>query len=229
MQPEGDYEKILREEKVRYLDYNGKKILDVGGGSGAVWDNLNIIADTRIDLVEPDPWLSLRAERKGYYDVIVEDYPSTSLLPIDEYDVVCMMGLLEHIEDPIEFMLKYDGAKRFYLTVPNANSLHRHVGVNLGLIEYIDELGPQDLEIGHHRVYTAELLTDHLNEFSSRSKYNYFIARRTTTSLKFLSSKDMIDQIGENRIRAINSAARNLGLDNMMVGAEIVIDLVRQT
>lgn len=225
MQPSGDYEDILREEKIKHLDFNGKKILDVGGGSGEVWKNQNISSDTRIDLVEPDPWLNLRAERKGIYDNLAFEYPSPNLLPVEEYDVVCILGVLEHMEYPVELLMQYDGARRFYITVPNANSFHRHVGMHLGMIQSLDELGPQDLAIGHKRVYTQERLIHDINQFNDITNYYYIAKFFGSTSFKFLSSSEMME-LGEDRVRAINEVFNKLKI-GISIGAELVIDLVR--
>ncbi|MGB5139903.1 MAG: hypothetical protein WBP29_15325, partial [Candidatus Zixiibacteriota bacterium] len=51
-----------------------------------------------------------------------------------------------------------------HLTVPNANSLHRKIGVAMGMIPSLTSLSERDHMIGHKRVYTLDLLSKHLEE-----------------------------------------------------------------
>jgi hypothetical protein len=227
MQPENDYEDFLRNEKIKYLDFNGKKVLDVGGGSGEVWKNQNIVSSTRIDLFEPDGDLAGRAFDSGIYHTVSTKYPSSLLLPVEEYDVVCILGVLEHVDDPVKFMLQFDGAKRFYITVPNANSFHRHMGLHMGLIQSIDELGPQDLEIGHKVVFDRNTLWAKMFEFRRESSFEYIIENEKTTSFKVGTSKDMLE-LGEEKIEAMNRVAEKLDISGYgLFGAEIVMEVVR--
>lgn len=74
-----------------------------------------------------------------------------------KFDAIIMAHILEHLEDPVAVLkrAKYwlkDGG-RFFIVVPNANSLHRHIGVKLGMLERPDSLNEQDRIVGHRRVY----------------------------------------------------------------------------
>jgi hypothetical protein len=47
------------------------------------------------------------------------------------------------------------------VTVPNADSIHRHVGVAMGMLGEVTDLNEADHRIGHRRVYTrATLVAD---------------------------------------------------------------------
>jgi len=45
------------------------------------------------------------------------------------------------------------------VTVPNADSIHRQIGVAMGMLASTTELNEADHRIGHRRVYTREALT----------------------------------------------------------------------
>jgi 2-polyprenyl-3-methyl-5-hydroxy-6-metoxy-1,4-benzoquinol methylase len=70
--------------------------------------------------------------------------------------------VLEHVDDPVAIL----GVARDLLepggvaivTVPNADSIHRHVGVAMGMLAATTELNEADHRIGHRRVYTREAL-----------------------------------------------------------------------
>jgi len=78
--------------------------------------------------------------------------------------VSCILGnhILEHVEDPIEVLRKSrdwllpEGIAIF--TVPNATSLHRRIGVCLGMLMDVASPSDQDRVIGHQRVYDAARL-----------------------------------------------------------------------
>jgi trans-aconitate methyltransferase len=70
--------------------------------------------------------------------------------------------VLEHVADPVEILrvtrelLEPGGIA--IVTVPNANSIHRHVGVAMGMLGAVTDLNDDDRRIGHRRVYTSDLL-----------------------------------------------------------------------
>ena len=76
------------------------------------------------------------------------------------FDTVLMGHVLEHVEDP---MLVLEVGKRhlalggaLIADVPNGNSLHRHLGVELGMLTRCNDLNESDISIGHRRVYMPD-------------------------------------------------------------------------
>lgn len=76
------------------------------------------------------------------------------------FDVVQLGHILEHVDDPrrvIKVAMRHLGPRsRLIADVPNANSIHRHVGVAMGLLPEPTALNDADRSIGHQRVYTPE-------------------------------------------------------------------------
>lgn len=76
-------------------------------------------------------------------------------------DVVCVCAL-EHVEDPIAVARRAASwlapGGRFHVVVPNADSLHRHVGVAMGMLPELTALSDSDHRIGHRRVYDIATL-----------------------------------------------------------------------
>ena len=70
--------------------------------------------------------------------------------------------VLEHVDDPDLILRRYreylrpDG--RVYVAVPNAKSLNRRLGIELGLIDDIYDLNANDLALGHQRQYCLDTL-----------------------------------------------------------------------
>lgn len=86
--------------------------------------------------------------------------------PERNFDVIIVAHILEHLEDPINLLTR---AKEWlskkglmFILVPNANSIHRHIGVKLGMLERADSLNKQDKILGHLRVYYPEQLREHV-------------------------------------------------------------------
>lgn len=210
MQPENDYEDYLRKLRIQKFshfyniaikgfDVADPYILDVGAGSGEVWDNWPKSFLPRVDAVEPNDELRVRGVNKGYF---FYSFPSSEYVEVPKYDFVTIMGVLEHVDSPYKFLEEYKDAKRIFLTVPNAQSIHRFLGKRMGLIKSLDELGPQDLAIGHQRIYDQESLRSLLEDFASKYGFKSSI-RMGGLGFKFGTNQDMINY-GLDRLKYLD-------------------------
>ena len=141
-------------------------VLNIGIGYG-VWDrflNSYCTGSTSIDL------------NRDLVNWSHELNPLVNHICIDAFDyrpekphtaIICS-HLLEHLEDPVSFLnlvhswLSNDG--RLVVVVPNANSIHRKLGVHMGLLKCVSELNDGDLLLGHKRVYSSDLLMEHISK-----------------------------------------------------------------
>jgi len=143
-----------------------------------------------------------------------------------KYDVVCLMGILEHVEDPVG-LLKAAGrcSSTIFITVPNAESFHRYLGVELGMIDDIHQLDSQDVAIGHRRVYDHNMLYQNI----INSKIKFSIKDIGTSSFKFATSNFMESNYSDAQIEGINKAAifSKISGYNRFGGAEIFAVLKR--
>ena len=116
-----------------------------------------------------------------------EDFHSDEL-----FDVIVMGFVLEHVEDPnllLRHFKKFLAPEgRFFITVPNAESLHRRLGYTAGLLNDLMELGAGDLELGHRRLYSLSSLEDSLfqNNYRVVRKEGIFLKPFTTHQLRSL-------------------------------------------
>lgn len=101
--------------------------------------------------------VDILAGRLTYENVIfaqsyIEEFESS-----DKYDVIVMSHILEHLKDPVLALKKVKGLMHkdtiLYISVPNANSLHRLVAVKMGLLDTPDTLNERDIELGHQIVF----------------------------------------------------------------------------
>lgn len=81
-----------------------------------------------------------------------------------KFDVIVMGFVLEHVDDPDAILKRYrdflSPGGRLYVAVPNAKSMNRRLGLELGLIDDIYSLNANDLSLGHRRQYCRETLKD---------------------------------------------------------------------
>ncbi len=107
--------------------------------------------------------------------------------------VSCILGnhVLEHVDDPVRVLRQcYDwltpgGIAVF--TVPNATSLHRRIGVELGMLDNVSSPSDQDRVIGHQRVYNMDGLK------SDVTKAGFVLLEAGGFNLKLVSQAQMLD------------------------------------
>lgn len=80
----------------------------------------------------------------------------------ERFDTVLLAHILEHVADPVKTLriarrhLKKGGV--LLIDVPNALSIHRQVGVRMGMLKTEYHLNAADRSIGHRRVYDFDRL-----------------------------------------------------------------------
>ncbi len=91
-----------------------------------------------------------------------------------KFDVIVMGFVLEHVDNPKIILEKY---KKFlkpngqlFIAVPNAKSLNRRYGLELGLINDIYDLNENDIEQGHQRQYCLDSLTSEIESAGYKVK-----------------------------------------------------------
>jgi len=139
----------------------GPRVLEMGAGIGD-WTRALIEVHGYAHVVEGSSKLCEAARETFGSDVTVtcslfEDYEPEKLFD----SIVCSM-VLEHVLNPVEVLkrsrswLKPGG--QMFVCVPHADSLHRRLGVIMGLNQKTHDLAPSDYAVGHRRVYHAQEL-----------------------------------------------------------------------
>lgn len=110
----------------------------------------------------------------GFQGEIVEAY-FEDYAPGIAFDVIVMGFVLEHVDDPDFILERYRNflkpGGKLYVTVPNAKSLNRRLGLELGLIDNIYSLNPNDLSLGHQRQYCRDTLKQAVGRAGYRITY----------------------------------------------------------
>lgn len=113
--------------------------------------------------------------------------------PASNRQGACILGnhVLEHLDNPVEVLsktrswLRPDGIAIF--TVPNATSLHRRIGVEMGVLQKNNELSQQDKVVGHQRVYDRPGLR------ADVIAGGYAVIEEGGFNLKLVSQAQMVD------------------------------------
>ena len=88
---------------------------------------------------------------KGYAQLFEDFNPETT------FDNIILGHVLEHVIDPVLILKKcstwLSKEGRIIVAVPNANSIHRQMGVEMGLLTSVYQLNETDHRNGHRRVY----------------------------------------------------------------------------
>jgi 2-polyprenyl-3-methyl-5-hydroxy-6-metoxy-1,4-benzoquinol methylase len=175
--PDMFIEAICQEFEIKWLSKHiseNDHVLDLGLGDGLFLkafgehSNFRILEGSK-SLVEHGQRVASELDyRAQIIHTYFEDYVTE-----DKFDVIIASHVLEHVSDPRKILnlcktwLKNDG--KLVIIVPNRESLHRRLGVVMGLQQKLDDLSPRDKAVGHLRVYSIEGLTKEIEEAGFRT------------------------------------------------------------
>lgn len=149
--------------RIIYRFKHADSLLELGLGHGytsrifAQASNRHVILDGASVVIE-----QFRQNTPDFSGEIIETY-FEDYTSDERFDVIVMGFILEHVEDPDLILSRYrrflkPGGK-MYVAVPNAKSLNRRLGLELGLIDDIYSLNANDIALGHVRQYCRDTLT----------------------------------------------------------------------
>lgn len=149
-----------------------KSILELGIGHGYTPILFNSVCDRHV-IVEGSPLVISLFEKNNpaFSGEIILSY-FENFDTEERFDVIVMGFVLEHVDDPglildrFRRFLKPNG--RLFASVPNAKSLNRRIGLELGKIDDIYSLNANDLALGHKRQYCRETFKNEIQEHGYR-------------------------------------------------------------
>ena len=205
-----DFDRYLIEYSWRRIQEKSNKgtCLELGSSEGLMTEQLASFFDSvtvvegnqkNLDLIEG------KFSNVTCHGCLFENFETET-----KFDNIILARVLEHMQEPVALLkscvnwLKPDGV--VHIVVPNAKSLHRLLGVAMGMIAVADELTERDQNVGHLRVYDQDMLKDHIQD--SGLKLNHL----SGSFVKPLSNSQMLefdeevlegyfklsDQFGEN-------------------------------
>src|SRR5580765_8428104 len=110
----------------------------------------------------------------------------------EKFDVIVMGFVLEHVRDPGSILRRYHDfltpGGSLFVTVPNAESLHRRLGHEAGLLDDLMALSGADEQLGHRRLYTVASLRSAVEQagYCVKAVEGLFLKPITTSQMKTL-------------------------------------------
>lgn len=204
---EGFYTKILRRSYATFQPFfHGEHCLEMGPADGGLTQFLGKDF-AKLSVVDASEQYLSKA-----CDLVPGATAHLSLFeefePADRYDTIVMGHVLEHVNDPVQILSRartwLAPGGRIIAAVPNADSLHRRLGVKMGLLERRRDLNDQDHAIGHRRVYNREEL-DH-----DVTAAGLVTVAKGGIFLKLLSNAQMLAFQDEQLVDAMFEVGRDL-------------------
>jgi 2-polyprenyl-3-methyl-5-hydroxy-6-metoxy-1,4-benzoquinol methylase len=162
-----DYEINWIESKIR--NESESSIIDFGYGDGRFLTYLSRFK--RAKIVEGSNLLVEKAHQiisQNNWKIQMELSFFENIVDSNNYDFVLASHVLEHVDNPQTVLAKarelLKDKGKMIVVVPNQESIHRRIGLNLGMIERLDSLSNRDLLVGHQRVYSLKQLICEVKE-----------------------------------------------------------------
>ncbi|HEY3143592.1 MAG TPA: class I SAM-dependent methyltransferase [Acidimicrobiales bacterium] len=160
--PEDEFDYFTKRLHVEVIGpwLHGEHVLEMGCATGEL-TSLMAPKAQRYDVVEGSSLNVKAAESRvptaRFFTELWEDF-----IPADSYSDILHVCALEHVAEPVPVLQRAASwlrpGGRLHVVVPNADSLHRLVGVEMGILSHRAELSTSDHRIGHRRVYDLDAL-----------------------------------------------------------------------
>ena len=143
-----------------------KILLNMGLGNAIIAKKLDSIVKEQIVIEGSDEILKkfkFKSKNTNFVKSFFEDYDADK-----KFDIILANHVLEHVENPVAVLINMKNFLNksgiIFITVPNANSIHRLIGVEMSLLENKYQLNTSDIKGGHQRVYDFKSLTDDIKK-----------------------------------------------------------------
>ena len=138
-------------------------------------------------------------DKVSIYNGFAEDISEEIKKAEEEFDFIIISSLLHEVEDPKRLL---SGIRSLcadhtmvHINVPNANSLHRLIAFENGMIADIHEQSAQQILMQRHRTYDMQLLVKEVSDagFCIEDNGSYFIKPFTHTQMQKCLDAGIID------------------------------------
>jgi len=134
------------------------RVLEMGYGDGIITRAL-VEGGKAVTVLEGSKFLSnlVGAEMGGQVECcnsMFETFSPTG----EKFDAIVASHVLEHVDDPVGLLIRMKNwlvdQGKIVVVVPNCESIHRRLAVNMNLQPQLDSLSDRDRVVGHQRVYS---------------------------------------------------------------------------
>ncbi|MGZ0076713.1 methyltransferase domain-containing protein [Methylomonas sp. YC3] len=160
------YKSYLKTKQYGYEKINkffdGRNVLELGSDESST-SSILVRWSEKLTIVDVQNKFSRQVEKdRALKSACFIQAKWEEFVPNELYSDILLTDSLEHVEEPrlllniVSRWLADDG--RLHVIVPNARSVHRLLGVEMGLISTPFELNSNDIDSGHQRVYDTNAL-----------------------------------------------------------------------
>ncbi|WP_299949775.1 class I SAM-dependent methyltransferase [uncultured Ruegeria sp.] len=139
-----------------------KRLLELGLGHGYTVPLFSKMCDQHVVVEGSQKVIDNFQAKNLWYTGSLEAGYFETYAPTDPFDLIVMGFVLEHVDDPVSILSRYKKFLapngRIWIAVPNAKSLNRRLGLEMGMIEDIYDLNETDLMLGHQRNFCRDTL-----------------------------------------------------------------------
>ena len=180
--------KIRKKVVIEQCDkYKHDNILEIGCGMMPYF--LDYKDYKKMVIVEPSSKFADNAEaiaaKEGRDVIVLQDFFESAVDKIKElnieFDYIILSSVLHELDDPhimLEQIKQVCGDNTVvHINVPNANSLHRLIAIELGMIKDVHEQSAQMQKMQRRRTYDKDMLADEMTKagFQIIDQNSYFV------------------------------------------------------
>lgn len=144
-----------------YVHSAPSRSLEIGSYEGDMTEML-VKEFGKTEVLEGSNELVKKLSKKFEDDVVVHEGYLESFEPKNLYDNIYLIHTLEHLDNPVEGLLRLKGwlkpAGRIFIAVPNAHALSRRIAVEMGVVEYLSVVTPTEAKFGHTFTFSLDSL-----------------------------------------------------------------------
>ena len=162
------------------------RVLELGYGEGTVSSEIFNEHTLERHIIEGSKDLAETASRDLGSLVQIHNCLFSEFSTVEKFDLILATNVFEHVENTAELFrsikewMKPSGV--CIITVPNSESFHRKIAVEMGLQNSTKTLSNRDRVVGHLRVYDLAQISDEIRSNGFR------IVKAEGMVLKFLSN-----------------------------------------
>jgi 2-polyprenyl-3-methyl-5-hydroxy-6-metoxy-1,4-benzoquinol methylase len=175
----------------------GKTVLEMGCSTLIVSKMIAAVA-LKFDIVEGAENFTRNAREHFKDTVMVYHSLFEDFVPPYCYDAIVLTNTLHHLNDASGILMRLKGWLRpggsVYITVPNMFSLHRRIGVVMGLLPDLSASTDRNILFGQPGRYTKENLVELLSTcgFLVKELYGYFLKPFSDDQMALLQPSDAL-------------------------------------
>lgn len=211
-----------------------KNILDIGCGMDPTFQYIDYEFD-RYTIIEPNNKFCeiamdvIHSTGRSDRVKVINDYFPTAYMLKEDYDLIICSGVLNEVDDPVEMINSVTGLctrdTQVIIIVPNANSIHRLLGLQMKIIKSADELTARNKNLMQERVYDINTITADINMGGLKvdKSESYFIKPFTHKQMYEMVNLGIIDK---DMLTGLFELTTVKGLEDF--GAEIILACSKQ-